>query len=87
MIDVAHILKAGMGEQARKVPTRRLPNWLVRTFALFNPVIRQVTGELGNVRAASSAHAEQRLGWTMRPPEDSILDCARSLIALGVVRV
>ncbi len=87
MIDVAHILKAGLGEQARKVPTRRLPDWLVRTFALFNPVIRQVTGELGNVRAASSDHAVTRLGWTMRPPEESILDCARSLIAQGVVRV
>lgn len=87
IIDVAQVLKANMGLQARKVPTRRLPDWLVRTVALFYPVIRQVTGELGNVRGASSAHAQERLGWTMRPVEESILDCARSLIERGVVKV
>lgn len=87
IIDVAQVLKTNMGLQARKVPTRRLPDWLVRTVALFNPVIRQVTGELGNVRGASSAHAQERLGWTMRPVEESILDCARSLIERGVVKV
>ncbi|MFN3457879.1 MAG: NAD-dependent epimerase/dehydratase family protein [Novosphingobium sp.] len=85
--DVARVLKAHLGPQARKVQTRRLPDWLVRTVALFNPVIRQVTGELGNVRGASSAHAQERLGWTMRPVEESILDCARSLIERGVVKV
>lgn len=85
--DVAAVLKANLGPQARKVPTRKLPDWLVRTVALFNPVIRQVTGELGNVRGASSAHAQTRLGWTMRPVEESILDCARSLIERGVAKV
>ena len=85
--DVAAVLKANLGPQARKVPTRKLPDWLVRTVALFNPVIRQVTGELGKVRGASSAHAQTRLGWTMRPVEESILDCARSLIERGVVKV
>lgn len=85
--DVAKVLKANLGPQARKVPTRKLPDWLVRTVALFNPVIRQVTGELGNVRGASSDHARSRLGWTIRPVEDSILDCARSLIERGVVKV
>lgn len=87
IFDVAKVLKAHLGPQARKVPTRRLPDWLVRAVALFNPVIRQVTGELGNVRGASSAHAQERLGWTMRPVEESILDCARSLIERGVVKV
>lgn len=87
IVDVAKVLKAHLGPQARKVPTRRLPDWLVRAVALFNPVIRQVTGELGNVRGASSAHAQERLGWTMRPVEESILDCARSLIERGVVKV
>ncbi len=87
MIDVARILKAQMPAQSRKVPTRGLPNWLVRISARFNPVIRQVVGELGNVRDASGAHALERLGWKTRPPEQSITDCARSLIERGVVKV
>lgn len=87
LIDIAQILKGGMGDQGRRVPMRRLPDWLVRAVALFNPALRQVTGELGNVREASSDHAMQRLGWQMRPVDETILACARSLIANGVVRI
>lgn len=86
MIDVARILKTNLPLEARRVPTRRLPDWLVRLGARFNPVVRQVIGELGNVRDASAAHALERLGWKTRPPEVSIVDCARSLIDRGVVR-
>ena len=87
MLDVARILKQGLPLQGRRVPMRSLPNWLVRLSAVFNPVVRQVTGELGNVRDASAVHALQRLGWKTRPVEQSILDCAKSLIERGVVRV
>ena len=87
LIEIARILKAGLPDQARKVPLRRLPDWLVRAAALFNPMIRQITGELGNVRDADPAHTLALLGWQTRPAEASILDCARSLIELGVVKV
>lgn len=86
LIDVARILKARLPDQARKVPTRGLPDWLVRFAALFNPMIRQITGELGNVRDADAGHALAVLGWKTRPVEDSIVDCARSLIERGVVK-
>lgn len=87
MIDVARILKDRMPAQARKVPLRRLPDFVVRLSALFNPTIRQVIGELGNVRDASADHAWKVLGWRTRPPEDSIIDCANSLIERGIVKV
>lgn len=87
MRDIAAILKAGLGEQARKVPTRRLPDWLVRVAALFDPLIRQVLGELGNERDADTSHARQKLGWTTRPEEETILDTARDMIRLGIVKV
>lgn len=87
MKDVAAILKEGLGPDARKVPTRRLPDFLVRLSALFDPVIKQVVGELGNVRDASSQHALDRLGWKTRDARDSIVDTARDMIRLGVVKV
>lgn len=86
MIEVARVLKDGLGPQARKVPLRGLPNWLVRVSALFNPQVRAVVGELGNVRDASSAHGQAVLGWKVRAEEETILDCARSLIAHGIVK-
>jgi dihydroflavonol-4-reductase len=87
MIEVARVLKDGLGQEARKVPLRGLPNWLVRVSALFNPQVKAVVGELGNVRDASSAHGQAVLGWMPRPEEETILDCARSLIAQGIVKV
>ena len=87
MIEVAQILRAGMPLEARRVPTRSLPDWLVRFAATFNPLIRQVVGELGNVRDASAAQALERLGWKTRPAEESIIDCAKSLIERGIVKV
>jgi dihydroflavonol-4-reductase len=84
---VADVLKAALGPRARKVPTRRLPNWLVRIFAKFDPVIGQVVSELDNVRDVDASHARDKLGWTPRPAAESILATAEDLIRLGVVKV
>ncbi len=87
MIDVARVLKARMGVRAKKVPTRGLPAFLVRFFALFDPAVKQVTGELGKTRNMDASHALKVLGWKTRPEEESIIDCANSLIDLGLVKV
>jgi dihydroflavonol-4-reductase len=87
MADIARVLKERLGAEARKVPTRKLPDLLVRFSALFDPAIRQVIGELGKVKHFDTSHAKTVLGWTARPPEASIVDTARSLIDLGVVRI
>ena len=85
--DVAKVLRDALGPQARKVPTRSMPAWGVRVLALFMPAAKQLLGEVGRTRATSSAHAQSVLGWKPRPPEQSIIDCARSLIEHGVVKV
>src|SRR5262249_43606384 len=36
MLDIARVLKAHLGDAARKVPTRELPNWLVRLASRFD---------------------------------------------------
>ena len=87
MADVAQVLRDRMGSEARKVPTRRLPGWLLRVVALFDPMVRQITPEIGRVRATGSAHAKAVLGWEPRPAADTIVDTARSLIDKGVVTV
>lgn len=87
LIEVARVLKTELPDQSRKVPTRRLPDWLVRFSALFNPMIRQITGELGNIRDVDASHARDVLGWQTRPVAESITDCARSLIDRGIVKI
>jgi dihydroflavonol-4-reductase len=48
--------------------------------ALFDGSLRSVVGDLGKRSWFSSEKARATLGWTTRPVEDSIEDCARSLI-------
>lgn len=85
--EVAAILRSGLGPQARKVPKLKLPNWLVRIAARFDPVISQVIGELGKRRESPPIHAREVLGWVPRPVEESILDTARDMIRLGIVKI
>ena len=40
---------------------------LQRLAALFDPVVRQVVGELGNTRESPADHAREKLGWVPRP--------------------
>ena len=84
--EIADVLRAELGPQARKVPTRNVPDWLVRVAARFNPVARAVVGELGSVRHLDASHAQAVLGWATRPVEHSIVDTARCLLDLGIVR-
>ena len=84
--EIAAVLRAELGPQARKVTTRNLPDWAVRMAALFNPLARAVIGELGSVRHQDASHAKAVLGWATRPVEQSIADTARSLIERGIVK-
>jgi dihydroflavonol-4-reductase len=85
VIDIARVLKQQLGVQARRVPTRRLPDVLVRLAALFDPLVKASLGELGAVRHLDAGHARELLGWVPRPAEASIVDTARSLIEHGIV--
>ena len=84
--EIAEVLRAQLGVDAHKVTTRNVPDWLVRIAAHFNPLAKAVVGELGNVRNQDASHAKAVLGWQTRPVEQSIVDSARSLIELGIVK-
>lgn len=85
-LDVARILKRRMGEAAKRVPTRQLPDWLVRLAALRDPAVRQIIPELGIVKNATSQKAQRVLGWTPRSNEDAIVATAESLMRLGLLK-
>ena len=84
--EIADLLRAELGPQARKVTTRNLPDWMVHVAALGNPLAKAVRGELGSVRNQDASHAKAVLGWATRPVQQSIVDTARCLIDLGIVK-
>ncbi len=86
MEQVAEVLREELGEAAARVPTRRVPNVLVRAMAIFDPGIRSIVGQLGRRTDVSSEKAKTLLGWSPRPTTETITDCAQSLIDQGIVK-
>ena len=84
--DIAMILKNRMGASARRVPTRQLPNWLVRLAALRDPAVKQILPELGKPKNATGEKARRVLGWAPRSREDAIVATAESLLRLGLLK-
>ena len=81
--EIAAVLRERMGDDAKKVPTRVLPNWLVRLVSRFDSSVKQIVPELGKAREASNAKARSLLGWSPRPNEDAIAASGESLLRLG----
>lgn len=86
MVDIARVLKARLGEAAKRVPTRQLPNWLVRLVALRDPAAKQILPELGKRKNATSEKARRVLGWNPRSNEDAIAATGESLVRLGLLK-
>ncbi len=85
MADICKELRAKLGARASKVPTRALPDFVLRLAALFDPAIRNLTPLLGRKNLYTAAKAQRVLGWTPRPGVTTIIDCAESLIARSAV--
>jgi nucleoside-diphosphate-sugar epimerase len=84
--DIAKVLKHRMGEAGSKVPTRQLPNWLVRIAALRDPAVKQILPELGKLKNGTGEKARRLLGWTPRSREEAIISTAESLLDLGLLK-
>ncbi len=85
MSEVAAVLRDRLGRDAPKVPKRSVPDLLVRGMAIFDPSIRSIIGQLGRRVEMSSEKAKTQLDWSPRPVEETVVDCAQSLISEKVV--
>jgi nucleoside-diphosphate-sugar epimerase len=86
MLDIAKVLKSRMGASGKRVPTRELPNWLVRIAALRDPAIKLILPELGKPKNDTNEKAKRLLAWESRSNEDSIVATAESLVRLGLLK-
>jgi nucleoside-diphosphate-sugar epimerase len=84
--EIAEALKAHLGAAARRVPTRQVPNWLVRMVAMLDPTVQQIVPELGKVKNGSGEKARRLLGWAPRAREEAIVATGESLVRLGLLK-
>ena len=82
MIDIARHLQ----EDGHNVPTRQLPDWILRAVALFDPSVRMVVPQLGRESSFDTSRIRTELNWRPRPLRETYSQTAASLKSLGVVR-
>ena len=83
--EFAMILEKNFSSRGYRVPTRVLPDWMVRFFSIFVPKTRPVVDTLGWAHALSTEQARTILGWQPRPYEATILAMAESMMEQGIV--
>jgi nucleoside-diphosphate-sugar epimerase len=80
MVEIGKLIKAKQPKNAKKVPSRQVPNFLVYLMSFFDKPVAQILPDLGVIRQASIQKARELLGWKPREVEESILDTVNSLI-------
>lgn len=83
--EFAQLLDRNFANRGYRVPTRILPDWLVRFFAILVPKTKPVVDTLGWTHTVSTEQAHTILGWQARPYEGTILEMAQSMIDQGMV--
>jgi nucleoside-diphosphate-sugar epimerase len=83
--EFALILDRNFASRGYRVPTRVLPDWLVRFFAIFVPKTRPVVDALSWDYSLSTEQARSVLGWRPRPYEGTVVAMAESLMEQSMV--
>lgn len=84
MMEIGAILKRELGTQAANVPTRSIPNFVVRASALFLDEYKSVAADLGYVKRVSPTKTREILGITPRPARDAIVAAGSSMLSRGL---
>lgn len=79
--EMAQLLRDGLGPDGTNVPRKSLPDWLVTPLSLVMPQLRMFRHDIGQRRDADNAKARRALGFVSRPVDQTLMDCARSIIA------
>ncbi len=85
MAEIAKILRDNLGQEAAKVPTRLLPDFVVRLAALFQYEARFMAPMLGQRTQFDVSKAAKLLGWHPRPASEVVLACAGDLLRQHLV--
>ncbi|WEK02976.1 MAG: NAD-dependent epimerase/dehydratase family protein [Candidatus Devosia phytovorans] len=83
---VAAILRQELGTDATRVPTRTIPDFVLRLMGLFNPQMRAIVPDLGYAKKTSNEKARHLLGWTPRDPRQAIVDAGRSMLDRALIK-
>jgi nucleoside-diphosphate-sugar epimerase len=85
MLEIAQVLERHFGERGYRIPTRKLPSFVVRIVALFDRTARLGLANLDDPIQVDNSRIESVLSWKPRPFEEMVRDMGESMIRYGVV--
>jgi dihydroflavonol-4-reductase len=83
--DIALILERHFGARGYRVPTREIPDFVVRLVAVFDKTVRLTVDSLGKVYSVSTEKIRKVLRWQPHALEDTVVAMAESMIRQGIV--
>ncbi|MFD0853147.1 hypothetical protein ACFQ07_12980, partial [Actinomadura adrarensis] len=85
MKQIGALLREHLGDAAGEVPSRGIPDFVVRLAARFNPGFRSVAADLNFVKEVSNEKARRILGLRPHPSREAILTAAESMLSMAAV--
>lgn len=85
MRDIADILRDHFADRGYRIPSCRLPGWLLRLASVFDQTARLAVPELGKRQDLSSQRSRTVLGWRPHTLEEMVVAMGESMIEYGVV--
>jgi dihydroflavonol-4-reductase len=86
MMEIAQILKANYGTRGFKIPTGRLPSFVIKTMAIFDKTVRLALNDLDSIQNVDTTKIRTVLNWQPRDIREMTTAMADSMIEYGVVR-
>lgn len=85
MQEIGTIIKKELGDAAKLVPNRTIPNFVLRIASLFNTELKPLIHDLGYAKKTTNEKARQVLGWKPRAPDEAIIAAATSMVKSGAI--
>ena len=86
MKEIGATIRTGLGDAAKRVPTRSIPDLVLRIGALFNPEFRSIVPDIGYSKKTSNEKARTTLDWTPRDPHEAIVAAGKSMVQKGLLK-
>ena len=85
LVELSQLIAEAMPEYKKKLPTKELPNLMVKLISYIDPSAKTMIPDLGIMMQTDTSYAEEILGFKFKPAKGCISENARSVVRLGLV--
>ena len=85
LVELSQLMAEAMPEYKKKLPTKELPNLMVKLISYIDSSAKTMIPDLGIMMQTDTSYAEEILGFKFKPAKGCISENAKSVVRLGLV--